>query len=81
VQLRVDDLGVPELRLEIGNAAFDEALALARRLVFGVLGKVAVRARVSDRLIAAALCPSVAGARAHELDAAGGDGCLGYRES
>jgi putative YhbY family RNA-binding protein len=48
-QLRVDDLRVGELRLELDDAALDEALALARRLVLGVLGDVALGARLGDR--------------------------------
>jgi hypothetical protein len=45
----VDHLRVGELRLEVRDAPLDEALALARRLVLGVLRQVAVRARLGDR--------------------------------
>ena len=47
-QLRVDHLRVGELCLELDDASLDEALALARRLVLGVLGDVALRARIGD---------------------------------
>src|SRR5207245_9040536 len=46
---RVDQLGGAELRLELGDAGLDERLFLARGVVFGVLGEVAVRARLRDR--------------------------------
>src|SRR6267143_593735 len=49
-QPRVDLLRVGELRLDVADARLDEALALARRVVLGVLGQVAVRARIGDRL-------------------------------
>ena len=39
-----------ELALDLGDAALDEALALLRRVVVGVLRQVAVRARLGDRL-------------------------------
>src|SRR5947207_1289932 len=39
----VDLLRVGELRLDVADARLDEALALARRVVLGVLGEVAVR--------------------------------------
>src|SRR5690349_8268487 len=48
-QLGVDHLRVAELRLELGDAAFDEAGALARGVVLGVLGEVAVGARLANR--------------------------------
>src|SRR5258706_1268740 len=48
-QLRVDDLRVAELRLQLGDAPLDEALLRARRFVLGVLRQVAVRARLGDR--------------------------------
>ena len=47
---RVDDLGGRQLRLDLADAAFDEALLLARRVIFGVLREVAVAARLGDRL-------------------------------
>ena len=47
---RVDDLGIGELALDFGDAPFDEALPLLGRVVIGVLGEVAVRARLGDRL-------------------------------
>ena len=46
---RVDDLRVGELGLDLGDAALDEALPLLGRVVVGVLGQVAVRARLGDR--------------------------------
>ena len=36
-QRGIDDLGVRELRLELGDAAFDEALPFLRRRVLGIL--------------------------------------------
>ena len=48
-QLGIDDLGVGELRLDLGDAALDEAGALARGVVLGVLREVAVGARLADR--------------------------------
>ena len=47
---RVDDLGGGELALDLQDAAFDEALLVLGRLVLGVLGQVALRARFGDRL-------------------------------
>src|SRR5438094_6095459 len=47
---RVDDLGGPDLALELGDAALDERLLLARGVVFRVLGEVAVRPGFGDRL-------------------------------
>src|SRR5262249_52683601 len=47
---RVDDLGVGELHLDLLNAALDEALLLARRVVLGVLRQVAVAARLGNGL-------------------------------
>ncbi len=47
--LRIDDLRVAELALELGDAALDEALALLGGVVLGVLGQIAVRARLGDR--------------------------------
>jgi len=49
-QLGIDHLRVAELRLELRDAALDEALLLARRVVFGVLREVAVRARLGNHL-------------------------------
>ena len=46
----VDDFGGRQLGLDLADAAFDEALLLARGVVFGVLGQVAVTARLGDRL-------------------------------
>src|SRR4029077_5162884 len=45
----VDDFGARDLVLELHHAAFDEALALARRVVFGIFGDVALLARLGDR--------------------------------
>src|SRR5690606_28989096 len=45
---RVDDLAVRELRLDVRDAALDEALLLARGVVLRVLLQVAVRARLRD---------------------------------
>ena len=45
----IDDLGVGELRLELGDAALDEALAPRGGVVLGVFREVAVRARLRDR--------------------------------
>src|SRR6185437_4019643 len=45
---RIDHLRIRELRLELDDAALDEALALARGLILGVLGDVALRARFRD---------------------------------
>ena len=39
-----------ELRLDLLDAALDEALLLACGVVFGVLAQIAVRARLGDRL-------------------------------
>ena len=46
----VDDFGGRQLGLDLADAAFDESLLLARGVVFGVLGEVAVAARLGDRL-------------------------------
>ena len=46
----VDDLGARQLVLELGDAALVQALRLLGRMVFGVLGQVAMRARLGDRL-------------------------------
>src|SRR5437763_5987566 len=47
---RRDDLRAAHLRLELRDAALDEALLLPRRVVLRILGEVAVRARLGDRL-------------------------------
>src|SRR6266478_1976569 len=47
---RIDDLGASDLPLELGDPALDERLLLARRVILGVLGDVAVRPRFGDRL-------------------------------
>ena len=47
---RVDDLGQRELVLDVLDAALDERLLVARRVVLGVLAEVAVLARDRDRL-------------------------------
>src|SRR5262252_9524441 len=47
---RIDDLGATHLALELGDAALDERLLLARRVVLRVLGEVAVRPGLGDRL-------------------------------
>src|SRR6267143_828061 len=47
---RVDDLRGADLRLEVSDAALDEALLLACRVVLRVLGEVTVRPRLGDRL-------------------------------
>ncbi len=46
----VDDFGIRQAVLDVVDAAFDEALLLARRVVFGVLAQIAVRTRLRDRL-------------------------------
>ena len=48
--LDVDDLGAAELVLELHHPALDEALALARGVVLGVLGEIAMLPRLGDRL-------------------------------
>src|SRR6266568_9138538 len=45
----VDDLGARDLVLQFHDAAFDEALAFARRMVLGVLREIAVIARLGNR--------------------------------
>src|SRR6266850_970470 len=47
---RIDDLGAPHLGFERGDTALDERLLLARRMVFRVLGEVAVRPGLGDGL-------------------------------
>src|SRR5262249_17888619 len=47
---RLDDVGGADLSLELGDAPLDERLLLARRVVLGVLGKVAVGPGLGDRL-------------------------------
>src|SRR5262245_42818623 len=47
---RIDDLGGAHLALELGDAPLDERLLLARRVVLGVLGEVAVGPGLGDRL-------------------------------
>src|SRR5215813_12353304 len=47
---RIDDLGGADLALELGDTALDEGLLLARRMVFRVLGEVAVGTSLGDRL-------------------------------
>src|SRR5689334_17877415 len=44
----IDDLAVAELRFQLGDAPLDEALALLRGVILGVLREVAVRARLRD---------------------------------
>src|SRR5262245_20626499 len=44
----VDDLGARDLVLELGDAALDEALALAGRVVFRVLREIAMLAGLGD---------------------------------
>src|SRR6185312_12405368 len=44
----IDDLGGRKQGLQLGNAALDEALLLARRMVFRVLLEVTVRARLGN---------------------------------
>src|SRR5690606_6763616 len=46
---RIDDVGPGELVLKLGDAAFDEALALLGGVVFRILGKIAMAARFGDR--------------------------------
>jgi integron integrase len=48
--LRVDDLRVGELGLDVADTRFYEPLVVARGLVLGVLREVAVRARLGDGL-------------------------------
>ena len=45
----VDHLRSGELVLDLGDPALDEALALLRRVVVGILRKVAVPARFGER--------------------------------
>ena len=48
-QLRdVDDLGIGQPAFDFGDSPFDEALILTRRMVFGVLGQIAVATRFGD---------------------------------
>src|SRR3970282_2938933 len=49
-QLGIDQVGVAELRLDLRNAPFDEALLVARGLVLGVLRQIAVRPGLRDGL-------------------------------
>ena len=44
------NFGARELVLELGDAAFVQRLRFLRRVIFGVLGQVAVGARVGDLL-------------------------------
>ena len=44
----VDDVGVADYAFQFGQPALDEALAFARRVVFGVLRQVAVLAGFGD---------------------------------
>src|SRR6185369_8283540 len=46
----IDHLGGADLALELGDAALDERLLLARRVVFRVLGQVTVRPSLGDGL-------------------------------
>src|SRR5262249_17453403 len=46
----VDHGGAGDLVLDLGEPTLDEALALARGMIFGVLREVAVLARLRDRL-------------------------------
>ena len=46
----VDHLGAADLVLKLHHAAFDEALAFLRGVIFGVLGEIAMRARFGDHL-------------------------------
>jgi hypothetical protein len=46
---RVDHVRDGELVLDVRDAAFDEPLALLGGIVLGVLGEVAVRARLGER--------------------------------
>ena len=48
--LNVDDVGAAKLVLEVRHACLGDALLLLGRMVFGVLGKVPVRARIGDGL-------------------------------
>src|SRR5688572_16995891 len=47
---RIDDFRGRELGFDLTDAAFDEALLLARRVVLGILGKIAVAARFGNGL-------------------------------
>ena len=47
---RVDHLGGRQLGLDLTDPALDESLLFARGVVFGILGQVAVTARLGDRL-------------------------------
>src|SRR6185312_5762785 len=46
----IDDLGPRDEILKFADAAFVEALLLLGGVIFGIFGKVAVRARLGDRL-------------------------------
>ncbi len=47
---RIDDLRGGQLRFDLGDAAFDEALLFLGRVVLGVFRQVALRARFRDRI-------------------------------
>ena len=47
---RIDHHRAAQLVLDVGDHRLDLALALLGRMIFGVLGEVAVRARFLDRL-------------------------------
>ena len=47
---RIDNLGPANLVLNIGDRHFDLALPLLGRMIFGIFGQVAMRARLLDRL-------------------------------
>src|SRR3970282_1871415 len=49
-QLGIDQVGVAELRLDLRNAPFDEALLVACGVVLGVFRQIAVRPRFGDGL-------------------------------
>ena len=46
---RIDDLGIGQGTFEFLNAAFDEALALTRGIVFRIFGQVTVRTRLGAK--------------------------------
>src|SRR5260370_1113434 len=77
-QQGIDHLRAGELRLDVADARFDHALLVARGVVLGVLGKVAVRARLGDCLRDARTLDALQGLQlaAQQLRAAQGHGRL-----
>src|SRR3954471_6716598 len=82
-ELRIDDLRVGELAFDLGDTALDEPGALAGGVVFGILGEVAMRARLADGL---RVCGSLDRLQAVEfaaqqISSAPGHGCFHIRRS